>query len=339
MRPLTPLYYFLLPFTSAYIIYTYTYTWAESDTNTTYLLFRYNAVFNGSLTLNMTSTDPSCAMADTIANYTLAIGAIAPRSNTSLSRASFDTNPYYFTLYGQASGNQSGGYLATESSRDMTENATAAESVLWTLTATRSGDGYDTAGTLATLSDWNTQKLNSTCEGSFDASIDPEAGWTMTGRITEGRVEMSWGPADWTEEGVSYTRRWRFEGSWNDNGAKLVLGGDKIETEGVWSDEKEAEEEKKGGAAKEMLGWRGVWIVVAVKTLEFRTQTSEIKHHPTHTSTPPTQPANMKRNIVIFLIVLILFFLIAAIAYLIYYLQTRMAVGGNSSSVTSMSEA
>ena len=46
----------------------------------------------------------------------------------------------------------------------------------------------------------------------------------------------------------------------------------------------------------------------------------------------------MQRNIVIFLIILILFILIDAIAYLIYYLQTRMAVGGTASSVSDMTE-
>ena len=46
----------------------------------------------------------------------------------------------------------------------------------------------------------------------------------------------------------------------------------------------------------------------------------------------------MKRNIVIFVIILILFIIIALIAYAIYYLQTRMAVGGTASSVTDMSE-
>jgi hypothetical protein len=40
----------------------------------------------------------------------------------------------------------------------------------------------------------------------------------------------------------------------------------------------------------------------------------------------------MKRNIVIFLIVLILFILIGLIAWLIYHLQTRMAVGGGATS-------
>jgi hypothetical protein len=43
----------------------------------------------------------------------------------------------------------------------------------------------------------------------------------------------------------------------------------------------------------------------------------------------------MKRNIVIFLIILILFILIALIAYAIYYLQTRMAVGGGGSASNS----
>jgi thiol:disulfide interchange protein len=47
----------------------------------------------------------------------------------------------------------------------------------------------------------------------------------------------------------------------------------------------------------------------------------------------------MKRNVVIFLIIIILFILIALIAYGIYYLQTRMAVGGTASSVSDMTEA
>ncbi|KAF2117426.1 hypothetical protein BDV96DRAFT_644848 [Lophiotrema nucula] len=42
----------------------------------------------------------------------------------------------------------------------------------------------------------------------------------------------------------------------------------------------------------------------------------------------------MKRNVVIFLIILILFILIALIGYVIYYLQTRMPVGGTASSVS-----
>jgi hypothetical protein len=49
----------------------------------------------------------------------------------------------------------------------------------------------------------------------------------------------------------------------------------------------------------------------------------------------PTQPtAKMKRNIVIFLIIIILFLLIALIGYGIYYLQTRMAVGGTASTTS-----
>ncbi|KAH9876462.1 hypothetical protein J1614_003593 [Plenodomus biglobosus] len=62
--------------------------------------------------------------------------------------------------------------------------------------------------------------------------------------------------------------------------------------------------------------------------------------HPTSpTHEPPSCPTTtMKRNVVIFLIILILFILIAAIAYLIYYLQTRMAVGGTASSVSDMTE-
>jgi flagellar basal body-associated protein FliL len=54
--------------------------------------------------------------------------------------------------------------------------------------------------------------------------------------------------------------------------------------------------------------------------------------------TAATQPAKMKRNIVIFVIILILFILIALIGYMIYYLQTRMAVGGTASSVSDMTE-
>lgn len=46
----------------------------------------------------------------------------------------------------------------------------------------------------------------------------------------------------------------------------------------------------------------------------------------------------MKRNVVIFLIILLLFISIALIAYMIYYLQTRMAVGGTASSVSDMTE-
>jgi exopolysaccharide biosynthesis protein len=42
----------------------------------------------------------------------------------------------------------------------------------------------------------------------------------------------------------------------------------------------------------------------------------------------------MKRNIVIFLIIIILFLLIALIGYGIYYLQTRMAVGGTASTTS-----
>jgi len=46
----------------------------------------------------------------------------------------------------------------------------------------------------------------------------------------------------------------------------------------------------------------------------------------------------MKRNVVIFLIIILLFTLIALIAYGIYYLQNRMAVGGTASSVSDMTE-
>ncbi|KAF2263105.1 hypothetical protein CC78DRAFT_617941 [Lojkania enalia] len=54
-----------------------------------------------------------------------------------------------------------------------------------------------------------------------------------------------------------------------------------------------------------------------------------------HRATPHLFPnqtiaPKMKRNIVIFLIILILFILIALIGYIIYYLQTRMAVGGTT---------
>ncbi|KAL7775773.1 hypothetical protein CFE70_009617 [Pyrenophora teres f. teres 0-1] len=82
-----------------------------------------------------------------------------------------------------------------------------------------------------------------------------------------------------------------------------------------------------------------------------RSRPTTFVHAPRHSTThriftlptsnlqpPPTPTATMKRNIVIFLIILILFILIAAIAYGIYYLQTRMAVGGTASSVSDMTE-
>jgi hypothetical protein len=67
----------------------------------------------------------------------------------------------------------------------------------------------------------------------------------------------------------------------------------------------------------------------------FSTQTQPNSTPPNQTN--PTQPnptAKMKRNIVIFLIIIILFLLIALIGYGIYYLQTRMAVGGTASTTS-----
>ncbi|KAF2741867.1 hypothetical protein M011DRAFT_530238 [Sporormia fimetaria CBS 119925] len=62
-------------------------------------------------------------------------------------------------------------------------------------------------------------------------------------------------------------------------------------------------------------------------------------HRPTSSRLTPTHhlTSKMKRNIVIFLIILLLFIFITLIGYLIYRLQTRMAVGGGTtgSSVSS----
>ncbi|KAF2117405.1 hypothetical protein BDV96DRAFT_598309 [Lophiotrema nucula] len=244
----------------------YTYTWADSGNSTSKQIAQYNAVFNGTLSLKMTaSSKTECNMQDTIANYSMQIGAITPGGNQSLSRKSFDTNPYYFYLEGPASLNDSDGQLRMESSRDLDENATAADSMFWSVTATKNGDGWDTTGKHTLYSSYNWQALDSVCEGYFSSNVDPINNWTMTGRITETSVNMSWGPAAWSEDGVDFTRTWTFEGAWNDQGAKLEVGGASIETTGVWRNRtNDTQEGEKQSAAPSARVWSGTWVLLGL---------------------------------------------------------------------------
>lgn len=244
----------------------YTYKWADSGNSTSKQIAQYNAVFNGTLSLKMTaSTKPECNMQDTIANYSLQIGAITPGGNQSLSRKTFDTNPYYFYLEGPASPNNSNGQLRMESSRDLNENATASDSMFWSLTATKNGEGWDTTGKHILYSSYNWQALDSVCEGYFSSNVDPINNWTMTGRITGKNVNMSWGPAAWIEDGVDFTRTWTFEGAWNDQGAQLEVGGATIETTGVWTNRtNDTQEAEKKSAAPGVRAWDASWLLLGV---------------------------------------------------------------------------
>ncbi|ORY10928.1 hypothetical protein BCR34DRAFT_653721 [Clohesyomyces aquaticus] len=229
---------FLLPLlstpTQAYYIIYYYYTWASSGNSTSQQMAPYNAVFNGTLSVKMTASGKhSCELSTTVANYSMQIGAINPGGNKTLSRASYDTNPFYFQLTGPeaSKAGKYGAHITLESSRDMSENATAKDSMLWSLQATKRGGGWDTTGNFILSSDFNYFALD-TCEGSISTNIAPVNNWTVAGRIEEKSVNLTFGPAPWEEGGVSYTRWWNFVGEWNDRSAKLIVGGEKVETEG-----------------------------------------------------------------------------------------------------------
>ncbi|KAF2732538.1 hypothetical protein EJ04DRAFT_578293 [Polyplosphaeria fusca] len=270
-------YLFLAPLlptlSSAYVIIVYTYTWSQSGNSTSRQILDggYNAIFNGSLTMKMTADgDASCNMEDTVGNYSMQIGAINPGGNSSLSRKRYDTNPYYFALEGPASEADAGTFLALESSRDMSENATAAESVFWQVTSTKNNGGFDTKGTFALYSEWNSQALNSNCEGSFSGNVDPINNWTMTGRIEEGKVNFTFGPAPWDEDGVHYVRTWSFEGVFWDqgvDGAKLVFNGDSIETQGKYVNKTNATTEQQNSAPGATRVWSWSWALLIVTGL------------------------------------------------------------------------
>ncbi|KAF2258216.1 hypothetical protein CC78DRAFT_595748 [Lojkania enalia] len=236
------------------IYYTSIYSWANSKNSTTSQLTHYNAYFNGTLTMRMTSSDGQCNMQDTVANYSMQIGAISPQSNTSLSRKSFDNNPYYFSLEGPESTNDSEAWLELESSRDLDSITNATDSMFWSFTATKNGGGWDTSGKHVKYVPYNSQQLDSVCEGYFSGDIQPVNNWTMSGRIEEKTVNFTFGPADWTESGLDYTRTWSFEGVWWSEGAKLEVGGDDIQTSGMWVN-KTASQENKENVASGLRWW------------------------------------------------------------------------------------
>lgn len=143
-------------------------------------LLNYNAIYNGSLTVIMTATDtPSCNLAEgNIPGYELQIGPMVAFDNATIDRADYDTNPFYFYLDGPSIA--SGTFLYLSSSWDNYNSG----STYWNLTTTKSGDGFDVAGTHVLYSYHNEFGLDTCSVNIINTYIEAKNGWTMSGHIS-----------------------------------------------------------------------------------------------------------------------------------------------------------
>jgi hypothetical protein len=211
----------------------------DANEMVTNALSKYNAVYNGTLTLNITTIPSSnCARVDTYQNFTIRIGSKDPsdNKNNELSRPAFDSNPFYFKLVADdVSANSTSG-LAIESSHDTVRNRTIANSVFWNLTATRNkaGNAYDVTGVdILANRPYNSFWLP-TCQALSPGGIEVDQKWSMRGSVAAQTVNLEWTPQAWTVDNVTYQLSWSFAGNRDDRGPTVQTDGELLQTQGTW---------------------------------------------------------------------------------------------------------
>lgn len=211
---------------------------------------RYNAWYNGSTTITLTGNPNECPdeTLGPISNA-LGIGGMKVPGNDTLDRTTYDNNPFYFYMPHTAGPNIS---VAFQSSTDYYIEETQS----WTLSATKSGDGYDVSGYwIGTLPTDNYFYHSSTkCwqggdfwPNTYTESDGEHAHWNITGRLTPDSatwtLDQTWITSDSVEWHVVIT----FEGNAYTDGPRLATTEAVPTTEGCLGCEKDADSGSSSG--------------------------------------------------------------------------------------------
>jgi hypothetical protein len=259
--------------TYAYLIYAQSNdvnsTLLNTDEMVTNALAKYNAVYNGTMTINLTTTPSSnCSFVDAYPEYSIQIGSRDPsdNKNKSLARSAFDQNLFYFLLEsGPASNTTTNSGLGVESTHDYIANSTPFNSTYWSLSAarTKNGDAVDVIGTYTRTSRANFFWLP-TCQPLSPGQMLLNQFWSMRGRITEEFVTFQWEPRVLTDFDITFSVSFNFTGQLDPRSPKLSTKGDIIETKGTWPFAVGTSEQNSGSSAGQA---RHLWLVYGLVSL------------------------------------------------------------------------
>jgi hypothetical protein len=217
----------------------------------------HDIFYNGSITLEYTTFNGSktCQPFLGARDATFSIGQMDLASNSSISRSSWDNNPFYMNL---APRDEVGSYPGCDASSGKRQNCPALLRLassetdywwtqVWTLQSIKNGNAFDISGHIST---------NKTFRRSNDVGINfpAEQGqsrkcadffgtsslWyndtvTMTGKVTAGRADIVFtigDLADTPSDRLGATLVFRFSGTWWNQGASLVTKTANITTSG-----------------------------------------------------------------------------------------------------------
>ncbi|KAH8667324.1 hypothetical protein BGZ60DRAFT_47662 [Tricladium varicosporioides] len=156
----------------------------------------YNAYFMGTITLALTGNADRCKQQlYPMENYTVGIGGMKVTGNSSFSRSSYDTNPFYFWFKYQENKNISAGFLSST-------DYFVTESQWWTLQSAKRGDGFDISGNYTGKLAPYSNVYNNPADGCWKVNIynhivspdltsSTKNWWTISGRLTPTMVNIT----------------------------------------------------------------------------------------------------------------------------------------------------
>lgn len=198
----------------------------------------YLAWYNGTSSITLSGDPANCpdVTFKTIQNP-LAIGGMTVPGNDSLSRTSYDKNPFYF-WFPSTSGVDI--RVSLQSSSDDWYD----ETQHWSLSASRSGDGYDISGTWIGRYPSNNNFYYPSTEcwqgGDIWPSVDTDVNdaeswsWDLTGHISPTAADVTITMPWTTRDGKQWLVTVKYTGTGGKNGGpKLVTTGDAPTTDAV----------------------------------------------------------------------------------------------------------
>lgn len=196
---------------------------------------RYTAWYNGSTTITLTGNIDECPD-ETLGpvSNALGIGGMTVPNNATLDRTTYDNNPFYFHMPHTAGPNMS---VAFQSSTDYFIEETQS----WTLSATKSGDGYDVSGFwIGTLPTNNFFYYSATkCwqggdhwPSTWTESDGEHHHWNVTGRLTPDSATWTLDETWFTSDMMEWHTVITFEGNAYTDGPRLVMTEAAPTTEG-----------------------------------------------------------------------------------------------------------
>jgi hypothetical protein len=199
----------------------------------------FAAIFNGTFTFTSIADNQPCGLAGsglTTANYSLFIGSTESKTyqDKEYKRSLYDTNPFWFYLtYPSTGGTNNDVQLRALSSQGGVNVTTEQPDgyIMWTITASAAGDGWDFDANLGNHDFGNRYNLNSCSKTYTNWPMGSDEGWVMKGHISPTKASFTIGLTDWTVGTTVYSWSFKFEGEWDaEAGTKLLPD---LKTDGI----------------------------------------------------------------------------------------------------------